>query len=361
MKIVFIGGTRRGYMTLKALLENGRDVAGIISLAQDDHETDRCEPAMRQLAGQYGIPLYETKRLKDRDYPGIIAGVWRADLGIVTGCRILLPRDVYESAPMGMIAAHDSLLPAYRGFAPLNWAIINGEDRTGVTVFYVAERMDAGDMVCRKAVPIAADDDACRVYERVCEATVQAVLEACAALESGTATRTPQDEAAATYTCCRIPADGMIEWSRSTREIYNLVRGLAHPYPGAWTWLRDKRMTVWRAAPLENAPRYAGRIPGRVVRIDSGGEVHVLTGDGILRLLEVQLESEERKPAAQVVRSIRLSLGLDTTASLKRIAELETNTRDNSTRTGPAGSGLEHGGTGGVIAAELLESRKLAG
>jgi methionyl-tRNA formyltransferase len=146
MRVAFIGSTKRGYETLKALLENGADVVGVVSLAQHAHESERFEDAFADLTTQYDVPRIDTKWMKDRDYAALLADEWQVDVAFIVGCRVLIPREVYESPRLGSLAVHDSLLPEYRGFAPLNWAILNGEDHTGVTLFYLSEAMDDGDL-----------------------------------------------------------------------------------------------------------------------------------------------------------------------------------------------------------------------
>ena len=329
MRILFIGGTLRGYRTLKALVENGWNVAGVLSLRQDDHEVERYERPIEELARDSGIPHVATKWLKDREYfVSWIRSEVRPDIGMAVGCRILIPEELYTLPPMGTLAVHDSLLPEYRGFAPLNWSILNGEPKTGVTLFYLDEGTDTGHIVAQKEVPIAADATAPEVYERVCDATIELILEACPLLAAGMAPRMEQDPHAGSYTCSRIPSDGEIDWTRSTREIFDQVRALAWPYPGAYTFAEGRKLFVWRATPLEDAPRYVGRIPGRVVGVSRAtGEADVLTGDGILRLSEVQHPGDEKKAAAEVIRSVKMSLGLRVADLLARIEALESRER----------------------------------
>jgi methionyl-tRNA formyltransferase len=324
MRTLFIGSTKRGYQTLAALVERGAEIVGVISLRQDDHEIERYEDPIRRLAVRHGIPHYQSKWMKDRDYPAIIAHDIRPDLIVVVGCRIVLPRDIYEFPPLGTVAVHDSLLPEYRGFAPLNWSVINGEDHTGVSLFYVNDAVDGGDIVAQKRVPIGPADSAPRVYERVCQATVDLLVEQYPVLVSGAAPRRPQREDEGSMACRRTPEDGFIDWNRSTAEISNLIRGLTSPYPGAFTYYEGRRVTIWTAHPVEQPPHYVGRIAGAVAgisRID--GHVDVLTGDGVLRILEVEREGEHRTAAASVISSIRSKLGLDPLDLLKRIQGLE--------------------------------------
>jgi methionyl-tRNA formyltransferase len=324
MRTLFIGGTKRGYLTLRALVGTEADVVGIISLQQDEHEVERYEEPIGALAEKSNIPHYETKWMKDRDYGELVSKELKPDIAFVVGCRILLPREIYQIPPLGTLAVHDSLLPEYRGFAPLNWSILNGEDHTGVALFYLSDLMDGGDIVTQKRVPIYPDDTAPVVYERVCQATVDLILDAYPLLAQGAAPRIRQDYATGSFTCSRTPADGAIDWSESTIVIYNGIRALTHPYPGAFTYYEGKILMVWKASPLNNPSYYVGRIPGRVIGIsESEGYVDVLTGDGVLRVFEVQFEGEDRTAAANVIRSVRSALGLQTVDLLRRIQALE--------------------------------------
>lgn len=323
-RTLFVGGTRRGYLTLEALLTTGAEVTGVISLEQDEHETDRYEARIQTICRDYDVPVYQTRWMKDRDYAALIAAEVRPDVTFVVGCRILLPRTIYELPRLGTLAVHDSLLPRYRGFAPLNWAIINGEPEAGVTLFQLSEAMDAGDIVAQVSVPIGPDDDAPAVYERICKETVSLVIDACTAIERGTLSSSVQNERMASYSCSRSPADGWIDWSSPTRAIHDLIRALAAPYPGAYTSLANQTISIWRAAPVVNPPAYVGRTPGRVTAVSGDGAyVDVLTGDGVLRIFEVQRNGESRMPAGRVIKSVRTTLGASAAALLQRISVLE--------------------------------------
>lgn len=324
MKTLFVGGTKRGYLTLKALLDSGVDVVGIISLRQDEHEVERYEEPIKALAKNFNILHYETKWMNDRNYVDLISQQIQADIAFVVGCRILIPKEIYTIPPLGTLAVHDSLLPEYRGFAPLNWSIINGEDHVGVTLFYLAELMDGGDIVAQKRVPIAPDETAPVVYERVCHATIELVLEMCPLLAEDTAPRIKQDYSKGSFTCARTPMDGLIKWTDPVATIYNKVRALKYPYPGAFTYYTGKRIIIWSAKPHPNPYYYSGRIPGRVVGLSKQeGYVDVLTGDGVLRIFKVQFAREDRAMAANVIQSIRGTLGIRTVDLMNRIEALE--------------------------------------
>jgi len=177
-------------------------------------------------------------------------------------------------------------------------------------------------------VPIGQNETAPQVYEKVCQATVDVVLDGHARLLAGNAPRIPQAAGAGSYTCSRTPLDGCIDWTRSTAEIYNLIRALTQPYPGAYTYYKGRKLLLWAA---EAAPpvNYVGRIPGRVIGLSvKEGWVDVLTGDGILRLTQVQLEDEEPVVPASVIKSVRVSLGLHPVELLERIRELEARLKD---------------------------------
>ena len=274
----------------------------------------------------------DKKGLPYQNYTHLIAQEITPDIALVVGVRILIPEAICNLPPKGILGVHDSLLPSYRGFSPLNWSILNGESQTGVTLFFLNQKMDAGDIVGHKRVTIGPDETAPEVYEKVCNATVELVLEQFLRLEQGAAERMVQDERRATYTCARTPQDGMIDWNRPTREIYNRIRALTYPYPGAFTFLGQTKVPIWKAKPLENSPAYVGRIPGRVIRrSEIEGYADVLTGDGILRILTVQQDMDLKPvPASQLFRSVRLTLGLSPEDLLGRIKILETKLQEKN-------------------------------
>ena len=325
MRTLFIGGTKRGYLTVKSLVESGAEIVGILSLKQDEHERERYELPMRALATMNGISFKETKWIKKEEIADWIDQEVRPDLALVVGCRVLLPKEIYEMPPRGTLAVHDSLLPANRGFAPLNWSIINGQDHTGVTLFYINEGVDAGDVLGQKRVAIDGSDTGPAVYERVCQATVDLVLETYPRLANNTAIAVPQDASRATFLCSRTPLDGLIDWTSDTIEIYNQVRALTYPYPGAFTFYGGKKLIVWRAEPIDSSPVYAGRIPGRVVDVNKQrGSIDVLTRDGAIRIFEVDYDGRGTNAAAQVITSVRATLGMRQSDLLARIEALET-------------------------------------
>jgi len=323
LRALFMVGTRRGYLTLKGAIEAGIDICGVISFRQHEHESDRYEGRIRAAAQEAGIICYETARLKDRDYLSLIRTELKPDIAYVIGVRVMIPSLLYEAVAHGAFAVHDSLLPKYRGFAPLNWAILNGERETGVSLFRLCDGVDEGPIVAQQAIEIGETESAPDVYERVCKATVDVVLETHRRASQGVVAELQQCHEEASYTCSRTPSDGLINWAGSTRAIFDQIRALTAPYPGAFTYYQNHKLFVWKAEIVEHPPRYVGRVPGRVVRLDPQfGTVDVLTGDGILRVSEVSYDSNTTR-ATNVVRSVRDTLGVDISSLMARVEKLE--------------------------------------
>ena len=304
--VVFVGGTPRGRKVFELLLRRDVVPVGVFVMCEDDHEPLRASAEIEGLATSRGIPVKLTKRLSDADV-AVIRDTYRADLIVMVGWRTIIPARVYNFPPLGCVGIHDSPLPRYRGFAPPNWAIINGETDWGVTLMHIAEGVDEGDIIGLERFAVPARATAPELYEIIVDATVRLMDQHLSGLLAGSAPRTAQDHARATYACARTPDDGRIDWSGGTDTIDRLIRGLMYPYPGAWTTWKGERMTIWRADPLVPAPVYEGRIPGRVVVL-GGGYVDVLTGDGVLRIREVGDQDGGRRAASEVIRSVKTSL-----------------------------------------------------
>jgi methionyl-tRNA formyltransferase len=244
------------------------------------------------------------------------------DCVVVSSYDRILPSRVLRRCRF--VNVHYAPLPEYRGRANVNWAIINGELEAAITVHIIAPGLDAGNILYQQRVPIGEDDTVADLYGKLNEVQRAVLGDTVANYISGYE-GIPQDESAATYGCTRVPDDGEINWASTTRQIYALVRALAPPYPGAHTYLGARRITILRAAPLANAPRYVGRIPGRVVgRSSKNGHVDVLTGDGVLRIHEVMTGDSTAAPAAAFIESTRQTLGLRTADLLARIEALES-------------------------------------
>jgi methionyl-tRNA formyltransferase len=302
-----------GPTTLTALesLAPGFRVAGLIRDGEDDEVLER--------ARALGVPV-----LSDLSIDGVEQAVARSnpDCVVVSSYDRILPSRILSRCRFANV--HYAPLPEYRGRANVNWAIINGEPETAITIHVIAPGLDAGNILYQQRVPIGPDDTIGDLYARLNEVQREVLGETVARYISGF-DGAPQDEAAATYGCTRIPADGEINWESTTRQIYALIRALAPPYPGAHTYLNARRVTILRASPLANPPRYVGRVPGRVVgRSRRDGHVDVLTGDGVLRIHEIAADNSAAGPASAVIGSTKQTLGLRAADLLAKIEWLES-------------------------------------
>ena len=221
------------------------------------------------------------------------------------------------------INVHYSPLPRYRGRANVNWALINGEPSAAISIHMVAPGLDSGNLLYQEEISIGPTDTAATLYERLNAIQERQLGDAVLRLLLGDEGR-PQDHAQATYGCARVPADGEIDWRASTVTIDRLIRALAPPLPGAFTFCETERFTISRAAPVWDAPVFEGRVPGRVVgRSKAEGWVDVLTGDGVFACCELVDSSGNASPPALRLKSTRATLGLSTADLLDRIRALE--------------------------------------
>jgi methionyl-tRNA formyltransferase len=219
---------------------------------------------------------------------------WNADLIVVAAYGRILPTTILELPPQGCINVHASLLPKYRGAAPMQWALLNGDGSTGVTIMQVAEKMDAGDILLARETAIGPDDTLESLHDRLAALGAAALTEAIDLLRRGELTGTPQDEAKVTFAPMIKKEDGCIDWTRPAIELERTVRAF-QPWPSAYTDLGGKRLKISRAKVVASAK--AGKEPGTVVGV--GDSIRVACGDGDLAITELQLEGRKRLSAAE--------------------------------------------------------------
>lgn len=306
MKIFLFTGSRRGYAVLNRLIAEKAEICGILCLVEDPHE-EQFHPKISAIAKEYAIPIFYTTDVKPSDYENVLTKI-KPDIAFAIGWRYLITSAAYSVPLKGTLIIHDSLLPKYRGFAPMNWAIINGENKTGVTLFYIAEGIDCGPIVDQLETSITLQDTAKTVDEKIIKLYEEIISKNLPVLALGTIKSTPQDHSIATYTCKRTPEDGEIDWNKTAEQIYNLIRGLTHPFPGAYTILKGKRVYIWEAALSEKKEIYVGNIPGRVLG-KRNGMFEVLTGEGVLCLNRLQYSDEEEMQAMNFSASVKDTFG----------------------------------------------------
>jgi methionyl-tRNA formyltransferase len=291
-KIIVCAYHNVGYRCLEELLRQGADVAMVFT--HEDSPTEEIWfSSVRELAEKHHIPW----RTTDINAPENIALLREIAPGFIFSFyyRNMIRQEALDIPTLGALNLHGSLLPKYRGRVPVNWVIINGESETGATLHYMVEKPDAGDMVDQEKIPILFTDTALDLFNKVTEAAVKVIGRSWPLLAAGKAPRIPLDLAAGSYFGGRKPADGLIDWTNGAVRIYNLVRGVTHPYPGAFTFLDGRKVTIWQAWPKEGKGE-----PGRVVSTDP---LLVGTGVGVLEIRSLQIERDREVSAKEFVSS----------------------------------------------------------
>jgi methionyl-tRNA formyltransferase len=296
-----------GYVCLDVLLDLGAEVAAVFT--HDDDPGERIWfRSVRRLAEQHGLPVFTPERLDSGEWVDRLRA-WDPDFIFSFYYRRILPTAVLDTARRGAFNLHGSLLPKYRGRCPVNWVLIHGESETGVTLHYMVAKADAGDIVAQRRVPIADDDTAHTLYGKLTTTAAELMRDIYPRLCAGTAPRLAQDRTQASYFGGRKPADGLIDWTQSARRIYDLVRAVTHPYPGAFTHWRGQPLLIWQARVDDGEGR--GPAPGTVVGISDG--VVVQTGAGRLRALRVQLAGEDESDGGAWARRHGVAEGMQLT------------------------------------------------
>ena len=250
------------------------------------------EPPVKKVARELNLPVIQPDSLKSPSFLGEIAQL-AADLFVVVAFRIL-PLELLMIPPRGAINLHASLLPRYRGAAPINWALINGEEETGVTVFQIKPTIDTGDILLQERVAILPSDTYGTLAPRLAEIGARLIVEAIDGLETGTLKGTPQDESLATPAPKIFPELGEIDWYKPASDLRNLIHGLS-PTPGAFTFFQGKRLKILRASVTDE--KFPGE-PGTIIQCDKNN-LSVLTGQGVLKLEELQFEGRKTLPSTE--------------------------------------------------------------
>jgi len=276
----------------RRLIERGDNVLGLVTLEANRMSKVSGATDLTQFAEQAQIP---TLRVHNINQPDSVAWIrqYAPDLLLVVGWTQLLKPELLRVPRFACLGFHASLLPKYRGRAPVNWAIINGEKVTGNTMITLEPEADTGDIVAQRTISITDEDDCNTVYQKVGQTEVEMLEEILLIIRRGVLPRKKQDDSQATVMPKRGPEDGLIDWNRSSREIYNWVRALTHPYPGAFSFLNGERIWIWAARTDGGPILNQGRRPGEVI-LDSQGWPWVSTADGWIRVVSAQREGGPR-------------------------------------------------------------------
>jgi methionyl-tRNA formyltransferase len=305
-RLVVFGYHTIGFHCLRHLIDLGEEIAAVVTHRDDPAETIWFE-SFADLARSHGIPVHVPANPNRPEFVSMIRAL-SPDLLLSFWYRRLLCRELLEIPRLGAVNLHGSLLPKYRGRTPVNWVLVNGEAETGATLHYMIEEADAGDIIAQRALPIGPDDTALTLYRKMTDVGLDLFRATYPAIRDGKAPRTPQDPSQATIFGRRTPEDGLVQWRLPARTVYNLVRAVTHPYPGAVTIFRGKRLFIWAARPLP-VSRNGSTPPGSLAEVREGEGLVVSTGAGQLLLTRVQLEGEEELTGDEFARRHEVSPG----------------------------------------------------
>lgn len=283
-KIVLFAYSEVGSLCLESLIASGANVV-LVYTHEDDPNEEIWFRSVKSIAAEHGIPVRTPAKIGAPELEELRAAA--PELIFSFYYRAMIPKEVLDLPRLGAYNIHGALLPKYRGRACVNWAVLNGETETGATLHVMTQYADRGDIIAQKAVPILFEDTAHDVFLKVTAAARDILMASLKDLEAGTAKRTPQDESLATKFGRRRPEDGRIDWNKPALEIYNLVRAVTHPFPGAFTDRDGKRLFIWKALPIEGSA-----LPGAPLSDDP---MTFGTGSGLLKVLSWQYEGEEEK------------------------------------------------------------------
>ena len=305
MKIIFMGTPDFAVGTLDAIIEAGHEV--VLVVTQPDKPKGRSGALqftpVKECAVAHGIEVFQPTRIRLEENVEFLRK-YDADIFVVAAFGQILPKSILDMPKYGCINVHASLLPKYRGAAPIQWAVINGDPVTGVTIQQMDIGVDTGDIIVTKELEIASDETGGGLFDKLAVVGAEACLEALEQIGNGTATRTPQNHEEATHVSMISKEFGLIDWSKPAVEIERLIRGL-NPWPSAYTKMDGKTFKIWKAAVVaENSEAKAGTICK--VAKDS---LYVQTGEGILSLIEVQLEGKKRMEVDAFLRGYSVEEG----------------------------------------------------
>lgn len=306
MRIMFMGTPEISATCLRGLIESDNEIVAVVTGKDKPRGRGNVmtPTAVKALALEHALPVYTPDSLKTEDFAELLRELDPELIAVVAYGKIL-PKSVLDYPKYGCINVHVSLLPKYRGAAPMQRAIINGETETGVTIMYMAEGVDTGDIITAEAFPIGPEDDFEAIHDRSAEVGARLLVSTISDIANGTAVRTPQDDSLATHAAKIEKEDCKIDFTRSAKELDCAIRGVT-PIPGAFAYLKGKMLKIYKAAPTDGNGR-----PGEVIAVDPKGvgSFTVACGEGALKICGVIPEGKGRMSAGDFVRGRKIELG----------------------------------------------------
>ena len=306
MRVIFMGTPDFATGTLEKIVLAGHEVVGVVT--QPDKPKGRGKTLMptpvKEVAVKYNLPVYQPKKVREPEVVELLRGL-KPDVIVVAAFGQIISKEILEMPKYGCINVHASLLPAYRGAAPIQWAVINGDKESGVTIMQMDEGIDTGDMIEKVVVPIDKDETGGSLFEKLSQAGAELCVKVLTDLEDGKAEGEKQPEESTTPHAKMIDKKmGAIDWEKPAKEIEQLIRGL-NPWPSAYTKLQGKTLKIWKAEVLEQDSKEA---PGQIAEVTKDS-IAVQTGQGLLKVLELQLEGKKRMDTASFLRGYTLKEG----------------------------------------------------
>lgn len=303
MRIVFMGTAEFGVPSLKILLENKYDIAAVVTMPDKPSGRGQqvAQSAVKMFALQHSLKILQPEKLGDEGFVEQLKSI-QPEVFVVVAFRIL-PPDVFTIPTRGAFNLHASLLPKYRGAAPINWALIHGEKETGVTTFFLKQSVDTGQIIMQARVPIGENDTAGDLHDRLADVGAEIVLHTVRMIELGKAAPKPQEDALASPAPKIFKADCRIDWNKNSKEIHNFIRGLS-PKPCAFTTHETMVLKLYKS-------KLCGDVrpgdPGEILQADD--RLIVATHDGAIEILELQQEGKRKLPSTEFLRGYRFRVG----------------------------------------------------
>lgn len=307
MKIGFMGTPEFAVPSLKAIVESKYEVVAVVT-NQDEPQGRGLKvfpPAIKTAALELGLRVLQVSSLKDQTFIDDMT-VLSPDVIVVVAFRIL-PREIYSIPKLGTFNLHASLLPKYRGAAPINWAIINGEKETGVTTFFLDDKVDTGRVILQKKLQIGENETAGELSRRLSFLGAEAVVETLKKIQDGAVELMEQDNSQSTKAPKITKEDCLVHWSKSAIAVHNFIRGFS-PEPGAYTFLGPKMMKIFKSKVQSSFVDNRGRMDPGTIRVNAG-KLFVSCGEGFVEILELQLEGKKKLASEEFLRGARVQSG----------------------------------------------------
>lgn len=306
MRVIFMGTPDFAVSALESILDAGHEV--VLVVTQPDKPKGRGKavqfPPVKECALAHGLTVYQPVKIRELECVEYLRS-FHSDIMIVAAFGQILPREILEMPALGCVNIHASLLPKYRGAAPIQWSVINGDPVTGVTTMRMDVGLDTGDMILKQEVPIAVDETGGSLFDKLQSVGATLIVETMKSLEQGTAVFTQQNEQDATHVGMIKKQMGLIDWKQPAIQIERLIRGL-DPWPSAYTKSDGRTLKIWKAA--VQPEKSSSAVPGQVTEV-SKDSITVATGEGSLVILELQLEGKKRLETATFLRGHQLEQG----------------------------------------------------